>query len=456
MDKVRHVTIQDMLAARDERAARQNALRERYHAPVVSFTMNIPGSIKNNSLIRRAFSIGKERIIVAFEKMHAEIHDVYEKDAFTGCEAMWTVRADAVTLKITLCLIEEMDELGRLFDMDVIDSQGNHLSRNEERGCLICHQPARVCARSRKHCAEELFAKTQEIIIAHLQKQFIRKNGELVQRALLYEAITTPKPGLVDCASNGAHHDMNLFHFMESAAMLREYFEKCTLLGMKRAGYEALQLCGMEAEKNMLSQLGVNTHKGAVFALGILSYARGVCGEDASVESVLSAAAVCGRYFLQQMEKKNALETGGELQYAKYGITGARGEAASGFETVKKVSLPVFLNALRGGKTLNDAGLCAMIALMAHVQDSNVIRRGGMEAQKWMQSVSASLASTSWNHDTLKEIDQQFIEKNISPGGCADLLAVTYYLYFIGEDKMLYQQRGEKNGKSSSFQFLSE
>lgn len=431
MEMIRHVTIENMLTARDERAQNQNMLREKHCVPIVSFTLNIPGSIKCNELIKKAFRVGKSRVLLAFEKLQAEVLECIEKEDYTGCECIWAVRTNAEQLKHLLCLMEEQDDIGRLFDMDVIDAQGNHLSRNEERSCLICGKPVRACARSRAHSAEELFSKTQDIIRIYFDRKFAEKAGEMAQRALLYEAITTPKPGLVDCNNSGSHLDMNLFHFMESAALLGNYFEACTMLGITNAGFEALQLRGIQAERDMLQQLKVNTHKGAIFALGILCYAWGLCGEESSVECILKAAKKAGTYFLKQMENCIDPKTGGEIQFKQYGITGARGEAASGFETVKKIALPAFIQAMHEGKSLNDSGICAMMALMECVQDSNVIRRCGQEMQRWMNNTAKEINASQWDHALLKKLDKQFIDCNISPGGCADLLAVTYFLYFV-------------------------
>ncbi|MBR5230892.1 MAG: citrate lyase holo-[Clostridia bacterium] len=431
MNTIRHVSVEDMLSARDARAARQESFRLKYRAALISYTLNIPGDIKYDDDIRRAFEEGKSRILRQLERVHAAALDFTEVIAFTGCEALWAVDFDAPVLKEKMCLIEEADALGRLFDIDVIDAAGTHLSRGIERTCLICGAPVRACARARSHDAKTLFAKAKEIIKSHFELQFIRSVGEAAQRALLHEALTTPKPGLVDRENNGAHDDMDLFSFVDSACALRSYFEDCVHLGLKNAPHERLQHLGMQAEDKMFTAARANTHKGAVFSLGILCYAMGRCGEGAALDTVLGAAAQAGAYFLAQMQKNAHPLTGGEKQYRQYGLTGARGEAASGYESVSKISLPALKKALASGKSPEEAGLSALLSLIAKVQDSNIIRRAGMEGQSFAQGQACIALENGCSPEALRRMNDAFVARRISPGGSADLLAVTYFLHFL-------------------------
>jgi len=428
---VSRVTVQDILSARDARAARQAAFLASHGMPLISFTMNIAGDVKVDDAILRAFREGVARIRRALERMHAAIAEYAETTAFTGCEALFAVDADAVSLKAQMCLLEEQDALGRLFDIDVIDEAGCHLSRGRERPCLICGEPGRACARSRRHSGEELFRRAQEIIGAHFRDAFVRRVGETAQKALLYEALTTPKPGLVDCLNTGAHHDMDLFSFAASASALRPYFEQAVRIGMAGGSPQQLQHAGRLAEDAMLSAAGTNTHKGAIFALGILCCACGQCGENPLLPDILRAAGDLGTTYLRQMADNASPVTGGEKQYRAYGLTGARGEAAGGFPTVREVSLPALQQALSAGRSLQEAGLSALLHLMARVQDSNIIRRAGMDGQRFVHARAQHLLDTGWDTASLRRLDADFIARNISPGGSADLLAVTWFLHLI-------------------------
>ena len=141
------------------------------------------------------------------------------------------------------------------------------------------------------------------------------------------------------------------------------------------------------------------------------------------MDAVLASAAKAGAHFLKQLESARSHHTGGERQYRDYGLTGARGEAASGFDTVRTVALPVLKQALAQGKSLNDAGLEALLALMARLNDSNIIRRAGMEAQAWVMEEARQSGD-------LREMNRRFVRRRISPGGSADLLAAAYFLHF--------------------------
>jgi len=435
MEEIRHVSVQDMLLARDARAERQRIFLSRHCSPLVSFTMNIAGSIKKDAAIQRAFEEGICRIRRQLERLGCPVLDYAETVKFTGCEALWAVQTDAAELKRRMCAIEEADALGRLFDIDVIDANGDHLSRQSERRCLLCGGPVRACARSRAHSAEELFARTQQIIKDHFQKLFIEKVGELAQKALMYEAVTTPKPGLVDCENSGAHHDMDLFSFVDSSCALSNYFEACVRMGAENADISRLQYAGMQAEDEMVSAAKANTHKGAIFSLGILCYAAGSCGENAELSDVLAKASRIGTHFLNEMKDAKKECTGGERQYLQYGLTGARGEAASGFQTVQSIALPALERALAAGKSMNDAGLDALLALMAQVHDSNIIRRARMDGQRWVMHEAQKLLDGGYTADDLRAMNGRFVERNISPGGSADLLAVAYFLYFLDAQK---------------------
>ena len=444
--EIRSVTVPDVLKARDERVRRQERLLGQHCQPLISFTMNIAGSIKMDEEICRAFCEGERWINAHLTQQHIPVLACERQLIWTGCEALWAVQADAAWLKGQMIAIEESCPLGRLFDIDVIDAQGQHLSRSAERSCLICGGPVRACARSRAHRAEELFARAKDLIRKHFDDRFARQVAQCAQQALLYEALTTPKPGLVDCRNSGAHQDMDLFSFAASASALGGYFEDCERLGQQHQPLEQLQHAGILAEQTMLTAAGANTHKGAIFALGILCYAVGRCGENAGLDALLAQAGEVGQYFLQQMMAAAANHTGGEQQYRQYGLSGARGEAASGFGSVKAIALPVLEEAMAQGASADDAGKRVLLSLMARVMDSNVIRRGGIEVQTWMMTQVSQLLQHGYTDEDLYAMDAEMIRRNISPGGSADLLAAAWFLYFIKQMNNDADRGGTRDG----------
>lgn len=422
------VTLADVLRARDRRAARQAELLRR-GCTVVSFTMNIPGPVKTDPDIERAFREGAALIDWQLPQLDAAVLCREETVAPTGCEALWAVDADPAALKERLCAIENDHPLGRLFDMDVIAPDGTHLSRGHERPCLICDQPARACARSRAHSVEQLFAAVKGIIDDHDRTRLCEDIRTCAVRALLHEAVTTPKPGLVDAENTGAHDDMDLATFRRSIIALGPYFLQCARIGAAGADPRALQQAGVEAEQTMLAAVGVNTHKGAIFSLGILCCAAAQAGRGASGDEILRHAAALGQVYLADMTAACPGRTGGEQQYLRYGLTGARGEAAAGFPSVREIALPAYEAALQAGKSWEDAGLHALLHLIARVQDSNIIRRAGMAGQQWASAQAQTLLDAGYIRDDLRLMNDRFVARNISPGGSADLLACTYFLH---------------------------
>ena len=158
------VEIDEILDCREKRVAIQNEMIKKYNKPVISFTMNIPGPIKTNNEIKKAFDIGKNLILEKLKENNIEILEKEELNVNTGNELFISVNSSAEKIKNITVAIEESCELGRLFDIDVIDVNFKKLSRKSFRKCLICEEQAQECGRSQKHSMEELQNKVEEII----------------------------------------------------------------------------------------------------------------------------------------------------------------------------------------------------------------------------------------------------------------------------------------------------
>ena len=270
------VQLAQMLLARENRALRQRELLERYGLPLISFTMNIAGPVKNSPLIRRGFQMGREALLGELKRSGIPPVLCEELDADTGCEGLYVVDAEAASLKRLCCAIEERGALGRLFDFDVLTPDGKKLDRPAPRLCLICARPAKDCARSRTHSVPELQARTREILRGAVDRRDAEDAAVYAVRALLYEVAVTPKPGLIDRLNSGSHRDMDMYSFLASAASLYPYFAECVKIGRETADrpapetFAALRCPGKLAEAGMLKATGgVNTHKGAIFTLGV-------------------------------------------------------------------------------------------------------------------------------------------------------------------------------------------
>ena len=439
------VTLMDILDARDRRVQRQQRLLTAYGCPLLSFTMNIPGPVKNSALIRRAFDVGMERLQAALKGADLTTLAPETLDEPTGCEYLCVVPEDPKTIKALCEAIEDGSPLGRLFDMDVLDKTGHKLSRSQERGCLICGAAGRGCASRRLHSVEDLQRATEQRLREGLQAADEERIGTLVTRALLDEVDTTPKPGLVDRNNNGSHRDMTRQTFYDSSAALSDYWPDCFRIGVESASlppeetFSRLRTRGLDAEKKMFRATGgVNTHKGAIFILGTICGAIGrlwsaeaPCYDPKRIGeecAAMSAAAV--EYDFEKLRLQERPGSFGERAYLEHGIRGARGEVSDGLPTVITVALPKLREALDRGLSWNDAGAITLLYLIAQGGDTNMIRRGGLSgAAMAVKEVQALLACTPFpDSDPIRSLDDWFIAQNLSPGGSADLLAASLLL----------------------------
>ena len=174
-------------------------------------------------------------------------------------------------------------------------------------------------------------------------------------------------------------------------------------------------------------------------------------GYDGEKSDAMAALMRCGEMTRTRMEQELAAITGGEAHtfgeeiYQKRRIGGVRAEAASGFASVRKASLPRLRQALAAGLNLNDAGLCALVSLMACTQDTNAVRRGGETQAEELREAAAQMDGRiagcladehpAQQMDAIRQAlvgwDGVLIAKRISPGGCADLLALTLLAHFM-------------------------
>lgn len=159
----KRVDIEEILLSHERRVFIQKQLIEKYLFPVISFTMNIPGPIKTNKLIKDAFIYGKKQLLKRLKDNKVEILEIKELNEKTGNELFIVAKIEAKKLKELTVSVEEIGEIGRLFDMDVIDINYEKLSRNIYRKCFICNKQAQECGRSRNHSIQELQSKVKKI-----------------------------------------------------------------------------------------------------------------------------------------------------------------------------------------------------------------------------------------------------------------------------------------------------
>lgn len=437
------VTLAQILQAREDRVYMQQELLRQFRCPVICFTMNIAGPVKNSPLIQRGFREGLRALDAQLPVDHIR---AYREEIFvTGCQAMYAAQMDAAELKKICTGIEESSPLGRLFDMDVLDVNGSKLERSTPRSCLVCGAPGRACAAGRLHTVAQLQSVTTRVLREHFIRIDAAQVASLAVQSLIDEVYTTPKPGLVDRRNCGSHRDMQISHFLASAKALRPYFEDCVKIGMATAScppqetFPPLRQAGLIAEETMFRATGgINTHKGAIYTLGILCGSIGRLWTPESPFAAASAiAAECARVVKDSAPSDLAAadgSTAGLRLYREHGLRGIRGEAAEGLPSVIKTALPAYEKGLRDGLSPNDAGAVTLLHLISSVQDTNLYNRGGADGAAWAaKSAEALLQGCPYPPvSQIEELDDAFIERNLSPGGCADLLAVTYFLHSLG------------------------
>ena len=451
----RTVELMELLEARERRAARQRELLEQYRRPVISLCMNIAGPVKRSPVICRGFREGQARLSAALGAARIPVLFQEEKIADTGCEALWVADGPGRQVKALCAVLEERDGLGRLLDLDVLDREAPEGRWDREslgfppRPCLICGRRGRVCASRRVHPAEELQEKTAEIFRAFFARQDREHLAALAMRALLYEVSAAPKPGLVDRANNGSHRDMDLFRFLDSASALLPYWLRAVEIGQETSGewpedtFRLLREAGVRAEEAMFRATGgVNTHKGAIFSLGCVLGAsgrlwkpEGPCRDPGRILAECRAmAAPAMEADLAGLTPASA-RTGGERLYTAAGVRGVRGEAAAGFPSVLQTGLPALRAAVGRGAGLEEAGVAALLALMAEAEDTNLAVRGGLEGQRWAREQAGKLLRETPvpSRQAVEALDRAFIRRNLSPGGCADLLTLSFFFYFLEE-----------------------
>ena len=458
---------------------------------LLCLTLNIPGPIKTFPLALDAFDEGLSEILSCLSSdslLHSE-----QSKPVTGPEAYLLLKQSQDTglmcrrLKKRMSDIEEHHPLGRLFNIDVFGIDGQRLSRSElglpPRSCLICGEPAVSCIQGKQHSKELLSWRTAQLLNDYFRGKAADLAASCAVRALLYEVSSTPKPGLVDRNNSGSHKDMDFFTFLDSSAALIPWFRDFFCMGWDHAGepdallFSRLRFAGQKAEQQMFAATGgVNTHKGLIFSFAVLCAALGrvhtshirplpahmVIDSCRRLGACSLADFQAKKVRLPEQDKseaagKNApgpvqdrngaagentpgpVQTAGERCHEHYGISGARGEAAAGFPSARRLGLPELKRRLSEGYSLNDAAILALLSMISAVDDTNMIHRGGYQAAQDSKKEARRLLSnlTKENYKkSLEALDADYIKKNLSPGGCADLLAVSLMLCFLEQSGM--------------------
>lgn len=447
------LTLEDMLAAKEARANRRGDLLKTNPETVISLTINMPGSVKDSPEIRAVFRDGVQKIENTFLVTSSQI--CYEK---TGPHGLFCISENPESVKEKACELEASSSWSRLWDIDVYDSQGKTVSasdRHQGRSCFLCQELSTVCMREQRHPLEEIIAAANELILDFIADRTRRvslqaeKLGSLALEGLLHEVGCYPSPGLVDPMDSGSHSDMDFFTFQRSSSALALTLARCAQAGINHIGapqelLSILRRIGCEGEGLMFAATdGINTQKGLLFSMGVILGAAGILSRSSKE---ICPRAVCelvseiaDGIVMRELEAcGREPHTAGEKIYREFGISGIRGEVEAGFPSILSAGLPAFEKALAQGKEINEALINSLLALMEKVEDTTIMHREPtLAALKWVQK-EAAIQNSRHSEGTvffkeMEEMNNRFIKCNLSPGGSADLLAVTWFLYRLEE-----------------------
>jgi len=259
-------------------------------------------------------------------------------------------------------------------------------------------------------------------------------------RALYVEVALEPKPGLVSLRDRGSHDDMDASTFVRSLFALRHYFGHAALAGGQGVGLVGLQTLGLAAEARMLAATqGVNTHKGAIFGLGLLCAAAGrLNAQGQALHAPALRAALLAGWGVELAERAALVRaaapvTNGQKAARAHGLRSALDEAALGFPAVFDVALPALQTALLAGVGERAARVQALFATMAVLDDTNLVHRGGLAGLHWMQAqaqeflAAGGVAQAHWQQQA-RALHLAAVQRRLSPGGSADVLASACWL----------------------------
>ena len=457
---IRSNDINHLLAARELRMHQKTKMiRDGYH--LVSLQLNIPGLPKSNNLIKAFFNHVDERFQEYFISRY-NVHQWDKADTYTDPAGDWAAYLfdksviNATRLKEITEGFEQSFALGRTVDLDVLDNNGTPISSGKAKACFVCGQPAEQCRKNQKHDIHTVREKMSEAIKSYLDKlngdKLIQKISGFITYALLQEVSLSPKPGLVCRNHNGSHNDMDFSTFLQSTAAISPHFDEIGKLAVNFEGIDTstalpkIREIGLRMERSMLeSTNNVNTHKGAIFLMATSMFALVRAIKESGTFNVNRFAIV-----LQQLTKgivenelarakKHMSLTHGQKCFLEFGkiAGGARDEVEQGMPTVVKHALP-FLNKLSNtklnsysDKQLKQLLIPVLLKIMSVNNDTNVLYRKGKAALNELK-IKSTQTLEDWskgNKTTYEQLVEWCLQQGISPGGSADLLAVTLLLH---------------------------
>ena len=440
--------ITEFLLDRDRRVLYQeHLLKENKDKTLVTIRINYPGIEKSNYITDNIVNTIYNEILTYYGKFIV-FEDKYKNKE--GIVAHFLFDLDFVNVKKEMINVEEEHILGRCLDIDVYTLKNDKvigISRSDlfkkPRRCFICDLDAKICSRAQTHTIDEI--KNYFEVVYKNFKDSQKKTDSLAYevsqmalKAMISEVSTFPSFGLVSPISSGAHKDMDYYTFLNSAVAITPFLKKMFEVGYSYYSpeyiFDAIRDIGKECEEKMFEATNnINTHKGMIFLMGISMAAIGKAlyenKEFYQIQDIIKSMVKNILDDFKELHKKEKL-THGERLYLEYGFTGIRGQVQDGLSVLFDNIIDNYINS---DLKENDLYTQILIELMARVEDSTVVYRHDISTLRKVQSDAKDLLNmggrfTEEGRQKCHHLEDLYIKENISPGGCADLLAISILL----------------------------
>ena len=440
--------ITEFLLDRDKRVAYQeHLLKENKDKTLVTIRINYPGIEKSNYITDNIVNTIYNEILTYYGKFIV-FEDKYKNKE--GIVAHFLFDLDFVNVKKEMINVEEEHILGRCLDIDVYTLKNDKvigISRSDlfkkPRRCFICDLDAKICSRAQTHTIDEI-KNYFEVVYKNFKdsqkktESLAYEVSQMALKAMISEVSTFPSFGLVSPISSGAHKDMDYYTFLNSAVAITPFLKKMFEVGYSYYSpeyiFDAIRDIGKECEEKMFEATNnINTHKGMIFLMGISMAAIGKAlyenKEFYQIQDIIKSMVKNILDDFKELHKKEKL-THGERLYLEYGFTGIRGQVQDGLSVLFDNIIDNYINS---DLKENDLYTQILIELMARVEDSTVVYRHDISTLRKVQSDAKDLLNmggifTEEGRQKCHHLEDLYIKENISPGGCADLLAISILL----------------------------
>lgn len=456
------ITLAAIMAKARERRWQQKLKLAGQGNHVISLQLNVPGYPKVFGRLDEFFSLISREITDFFRSYCIFLNlkeQVCESDD-TGSMTLFGVPADIISarqLKVISEQFEEAHPLGRFIDVDILEATGEAISSGKLKPCFYCQAaPAFICRRENKHdinvLREFIESKVNRYIAKCANRQLAHTLSAFACRALLHEVSLTPKPGLVTRTGAGAHADMDFTTFLDAIGSFSQYFQDIVRLTDYiedqdvAAILPAIRRIGLQMEVAMNGVTNrVNTHKGAIFLMALAVFCAAKVIREKGVFKLGAFVCEVQRISIGLVQRELCLKTNGESTHGQkcfeqYGLegSGARGEAEQGFPSVVYFGLPVIKEGLKMlGAPPKDGDLRAVLIeallnIMTVNNDTNVLFRHGWKVLEEIKckSIDALSAWRKGDKGLYLQMVEECRKRRISPGGSADLLSVSMFVYY--------------------------